>query len=111
VRLLLERVEAVPKSSFQKPGERPSARRHYETIQAHAELLTTPRLTLVDDFVTKGNTLLGGASRLAETFPAMRLAAFALVRTRGLQPDVADLVEPCVGRVVRVGDDWAEREP
>jgi hypothetical protein len=41
----------------------------------------------------------------------MRLAAFALVRTRGLQPDVADLVEPCVGRVVRVGDDWAEREP
>lgn len=107
----LKRVEAVPKSAFQAAGGRPSARRHYDSMRVDAELIAAKRITLVDDFVTRGRTLLGGASRVAEAFPGVAVGAFALVRTKGLQPDVASLVEPCLGRIRRVGDDDADREP
>lgn len=111
VLLSLTRTAAVPKSAFQAPGGRPSARRHYDTMTASPDLAATTRITLVDDFVTKGSTLLGGVSRLAEVYPRAQLGAFALVRTRGLQRDVDHLVEPCVGSVVLVGTDDADREP
>jgi hypothetical protein len=35
---LLRRTEAVPKSAFAKPGERPDARRHFDTIAAESLL-------------------------------------------------------------------------
>lgn len=111
VLLLLDRVEAVPKSSFQARGDRPNARRHYDTMRATADFAATSRITVVDDFVTKGNTLLGAASRLAEVCSAAAIAAFALVRTKGLQPEVADLVEPCVGRIWQRYENEADREP
>lgn len=107
----LERVEAVPKSAFQARGSRPNALKHYETIRASADLAATERITVVDDFLTKGNTLLGAASRLAEVYPRARLAAFAPVRTMGLQPDVAALVDPCMGRIWERYVGEADREP
>lgn len=107
----LERIEAVPKSAFQTPGNRPSAQRHYETIRATADLAATERITLVDDFLTKGNTLLGAASRLAEVYPRATLAAFAVVRTKGLTPEVENVVEPCVGRIWERYVGEADREP
>jgi len=110
VLVLVERVEAVPKSSFQARGERPNARKHYDTMRATPDLASTPRITLVDDFVTKGNTILGAASRLAEVCPGASISAFALVRTKGLQPEVADLVEPCVGRIYERTPGEADRD-
>lgn len=109
--LSLEREVAVPKSAFQSQGSRPNALKHYETIRATADLAVTARITLVDDFVTKGNTLLGAASRLAEVYPRATLAAFAAVRTKGLQPEVEGLVEPCLGRVWERYMGEADREP
>jgi hypothetical protein len=107
----LERVEAVPKSAFQARGNRPNALKHYETMRATADLAATERITVVDDFLTKGNTLLGAASRLAEVYPQAKLAAFAPVRTMGLQPEVAALVEPGVGRIWERYIGEADREP
>lgn len=107
----VERVEPVPKSAFQARGERPDARRHYDTMRATADLAATDRITLVDDFVTKGNTLLGAASRLVEVFPRATISVFALVRTKGLQPEIDDLVEPCVGRIWERYSGEADREP
>jgi adenine/guanine phosphoribosyltransferase-like PRPP-binding protein len=72
--------------------------------------LVGERITLVDDFVTKGNTLLGAASRLATTLASGTPTAFALVRTMGLQPDVEQIVDPCVGTIRRHGSD-ADRQP
>lgn len=106
-----ERIAAVPKSSFQKPGERPTARRHYDTIRVEPQLIVTPRITLVDDFVTRGATLLGAATRLREAYPQADVAVFGLVRTKGRQLDVAEVVEACTGRIVRAGEDGADREP
>jgi hypothetical protein len=95
----LERTEAVPKSAFQARGERPNAQRHYETMRAAADLAATSRVTVVDDFLTKGNTLLAAGSRLAEVYHRASIAAFAPVRTKGLQAEIATLIEPCVGRI------------
>jgi len=105
----LTRTTAVPKSAFQARGERPDAKRHYETIAAEPAL-STPRITVVDDVVTKGNTLLAAASRVAEAFPNAEVAAFALVRTMGLVPEVATIIDPCVG-IIQCAFDEAQRTP
>ena len=106
----LKRTTAVPKSAFQAPGQRPTAMRHYETILAEPFLLTTPRVAIVDDFVTKGNTLLGAASRLAEALPSTPIATFALIRTLGFRPEIDFLIEPCLGTIRSVGEE-ATRTP
>jgi hypothetical protein len=71
--------------------------------------LVGERITLVDDFVTKGNTLLGAASRLATVLSSGTPTAFPLVRTVGLQPDVERIVDPCVGTIRRHGGGVARR--
>jgi hypothetical protein len=73
-------------------------------------LVAGERITVVDDFVTKGNTLLAGASRVAEAFPRATVKAFALIRTLGLQPEIVAIVEPCVGGI-RLSGDEAQRTP
>jgi hypothetical protein len=110
---LLERVEPVPKSAFARPGERPNARKHYDTmrVSAQPELVADGRLTIVDDFLTKGNTLLGGASRLAEVYPGVEISVFGLVRTKGLQLDIERVIEPCLGEITRIGEDEGDRSP
>lgn len=109
--LSVERIEAVPKSAFAGRGNRPNALKHYETIQATPDLAATDHLTIVDDFLTKGNTLLGVATRLAEVYPRAEVSAFAPVRTRGLQPEVDAVVEPCVGRIWQRYEGEADRDP
>ena len=106
----LDRVEAVPKSAYQAPGGRPTARRHWETISVDPEFVAAQRITLVDDFVTKGNTLLGAASRLVETFTGKVVNTFALVRTKGRQAEIEAIIDPCLGVIRRLGDE-ADREP
>jgi hypothetical protein len=106
---ILTRVEPVPKSAFQARGERPNARRHFETM-AIEPALASPRITLVDDVITKGNTLLAAASRVAIAFPHAEINAFALIRTMGRVSDIERIVDPCVGTVRMVFDE-ALREP
>lgn len=99
----LVRREAVPKSAFASPGERPNAQRHYETIDVGAVLTNADRVTVVDDFITKGNTMLGAASRLVNQLPNADLSGFALVRTRGLVTEIDEILDPIVGRIARIG--------
>lgn len=106
----LERTAAVPKSAFAAPGERPTAMRHYETIDVSAVLTSRDRVTVVDDIITKGNTMLGAASRLSDQLTNADLGGFALVRTRGLVPEIDEIVDPVVGSIRRSGAS-AIREP
>jgi hypothetical protein len=106
----LRRVFAVRKSATAPGFERPTVGNHYRSLTVDATDLNPQRILLVDDVVTKGRTLLAAASRVQEAFPAARIHAFALVRTMGLEPEVARLVDPCVGQIRWQGGD-AHRRP
>jgi hypothetical protein len=82
---LLSREKAIPKSAFaaRENRLRPDLNQHYESFAVSRRPGEPPaRITLVDDFITKGATLLAGASRLAETYAGAEIRAFALVRTQ-----------------------------
>lgn len=100
----LVRTEAVRKSAYAGVGERPTPRRHYDTIRVELELLVRPaRITVVDDIITKGATLLAAASRVGEAFPSADVRVFALVRTMGLVQDIEHILTPCRGRITYDG--------
>jgi adenine/guanine phosphoribosyltransferase-like PRPP-binding protein len=68
------------------------------------------RVTIVDDVVTKGSTLLAAASHVKSVLPGTEVRAFALVRTRGLVDEIESIIDPCVGIIARAGND-ARRDP
>ena len=53
----------------------------------------------MDDVVTKGAMLLTCADLLREEFPNADVRGFALLRTMGLQPEVDEYIDPCVGTI------------
>ena len=102
----LERRYAVPKSSWSPSRDRPSVEVHYESFGVSLRLGEPPtELLLVDDVMTKGSTMLAGASRLAEAFPNAVVRAFALVRTQNAINSGKDkqifkaVVDPVVSRI------------
>jgi len=106
----LRRQRAVRKSATAPGIARPTVAEHYDSFALDASLRSPVRLVLVDDVVTKGRTLLAASMRLRERFPRTPLSAFALVRTLGLVPDIAQLIDPCHGVIRWTGND-ARREP
>lgn len=122
---VLRRRHAVPKSAFAAAGERPSVLEHYVSFavdgvfQGRAPALERAqgdprkgglRLTLVDDVITRGRTLLAAACRLRETFPAANIRAFALLRTLERAETLRQILDPCEGEVRWNGED-ARRKP
>ena len=107
----LERTEAVRKSAFSAPGERLSVERHLETMRIGDLPIRPRRVTIVDDVVTKGTTLLAAASLLRRILPDADIAGFALLRTIPVGAQIERVVDPVVGRIImtRWGD--ARREP
>lgn len=108
----LQRKNAVAKSSAAQPGERPTVEDHLKSMRSEADstLFAPRKITIVDDVVTKGATLLAAASLLKEQFPSSEVQVFALVRTLGLQPEIDRILSPCVGTITHVRGD-AQREP
>jgi hypothetical protein len=107
----LERVREVPKSAFQARGARPTAQHHLDSMRVVAELPTPARLLVVDDFVTKGATLLAAVSVVRHAFPGADVRGFAFVRTMGLVADVEELIDPCIGTIHLLPGGDVEREP
>jgi hypothetical protein len=95
----LVRTSAVPKSAFAMPGERPTATLHRDTMTVHGSLLPPDRMTVVDDVVTKGATLLAAVSLLSEAFPDSEIRAFAVLRTMGLTENIESILDPCEGTI------------
>jgi predicted amidophosphoribosyltransferase len=113
---LLRRRRAVRKSAFATAGERPSVLEHYASFAVERTPLDPApsaaglRLTLVDDVVTRGRTLLAAAVRLREAFPAADVRAFALLRTLRRDEVLYRVLDPCEGEVRWVSGD-ARRSP
>lgn len=123
---VLRRRYAVRKSSFAAAGERPSVLEHYASFAVERDFwgglpmgrrsaVRAPRetrlqLTLVDDVITRGRTLLAAAGRLREAFPGAEIRAFALLRTLASDETLRQVLDPCEGEVRWVSGD-ARRRP
>jgi predicted amidophosphoribosyltransferase len=111
---LLERVTAVPKSSTSAIGERPKPLDHIRSMavvkQQELELRKITRITIVDDVITRGATLLAAASILQHHFPEAVIRIFAVVRTKSYEPEVGSILDPVLGDVSLNGVD-ADRKP
>lgn len=107
----LERAKAVPASHRAQPGERPNAQAHYDSLRVTPVLDAPSSLTLVDDVVTRGDTLIAAASRVQEAYPSATVRAFAVVRTMGLVEDIKRIVEPVVGMIKSAPGGYVDRQP
>jgi len=112
---VLRRRHAVRKSAFAAAGERPTVLEHYASFAverafcgrapaAQTRLVSEPamagvQLTLVDDVITRGRTLLAAAATLREAFPGAEVRAFAVLRTLGRDETLRQVLEPCEGEV------------
>lgn len=126
VQPIMQRRYAVRKSAFAPAGERPSLLEHYASFTVAPQRLVRvssgPRssarelsagrlqLTLVDDVVTRGRTLLAAAARLGEAFPTAEIRAFALLRTLARDEPLCRLLDPREGEVRWIAGD-ARRTP
>lgn len=111
---LLERVKVVPKSSTSAIGERPKPIDHIRSMavvnQQELELRKITRVTIVDDVITRGATLIAAASILQHHFPEAAIRIFAVVRTKSYDPEVGSILDPVLGEVSFNGID-ADRKP
>lgn len=107
----LQRVTAVPKSAYAARGARPSPQQHYDSMRVNPQLHRPMRITLIDDVVTLGATFIAAASLVKEEFPEAEVRAFALIRTRGLTPEIAQVVDPVVGEITLDVLGKADRNP
>jgi predicted amidophosphoribosyltransferase len=116
---VLRRRRAVRKSAFAPAGARPSVLEHFQSFAIERTVEGGPaceprgaglHLTLVDDVITRGRTLLGAAARLREAFPEAQVRAFALLRTLGRDEPLRQVLDPCEGEVRWLGTD-ARRLP
>ncbi len=92
---LLVRNVAVQKAATAPPGGRPGPEQHYETVSVDTQQLLhcLEAVTLVDDIVTRGSSLLGLSARLAEHMPNIPVRSFAVIRTIS-HGDVATILDP-----------------
>ena len=98
---VLRRRHAVRKSAFANARERPSVLEHYASFAVERSTSGEAglMLTLVDDVITRGRTLLAAAGRLREAFPAAEIRAFALLRTLNRGEMLLQVLDPCEGEV------------
>lgn len=106
----LRRTIAVQKSAVAAPGRRPDVEEHLASMDLDHQIIWPSQVTIVDDVLTRGATLLAAASLIAAAAPATTIRAFALVRTKGLLPEVDRTLEPTSG-IITFSNGVLDRQP
>jgi hypothetical protein len=106
-KMLLERIEAVPKAATSAPKDRPTLTTHYNSMRVSGELVTHGSILIVDDVITRGTMLLASISRLKDTYPNVDVRAFALIRTMSGE-EVSHPVKFCRG-TISIGTEFGTR--
>ena len=106
----LYRRTAIAKSAWSRPSSRPDFVAHCLSLRLRDRIPPTSRLLLVDDFVTRGRTLLAAAAILQHAFPRVHIQALALIRTEGVSTDIDAIAAPVNGVIRYVAGD-AFRSP
>ena len=96
---ILERTHGVQKSAYASPGERPTVQTHFDSMLATIDLSTPTEITLVDDVITKGATMMAAALRIWAVHPNATIYGFAVFRTRNFDDDIAAVVAPSFGKL------------
>lgn len=99
---LRERVRAVRKSALiGRAADRPSPSEHAASLRATKMLLAAEAVTLVDDVVTRGSTLLGCAATVRAAHPRATVRGFAFLRR---DDALDDHHAPCEGTISLFGE-------
>jgi predicted amidophosphoribosyltransferase len=105
----LERVTPLQKAATSSAPNRPKAIDHYNSIKVQKPLVEPEEILLVDDVITRGSTLLGAASKLAEVFPKAKILAFAAMRTTSPPDRFLDIYDPRTGLITLSNDNTFRR--
>ena len=97
VATLLSRTRAVPKAAYSKAKDRLTAEGQYSSMAVQKDLGPVSEITLIDDIVTRGDTLLGAANRLADAYPDAPVRAFAGMRTMTNPDEFVKILDPRTG--------------
>lgn len=72
----LTRTTPLPKASTSLAANRPKVIDHFNTLAVNTTLTGKSKILLVDDVITRGDTSLGAANRLAEAYPNAKIRIF-----------------------------------
>lgn len=93
-------------------GYKATAEEHYDSQKVEQKLLTDPeRILLIDDFVTRGATLIASALRLWETYPKVHIAGFAAIRTVTNSSNFKRIDDPAFNAITLYQSGRTHREP
>jgi hypothetical protein len=95
---IVERVKAIQKAAFAEPGKRPNPSDHRDSTRIQGTLERPRRITLVDDFVTRGSSFVGIYPRVREMFPEAEIHCFGLMRTASGAGEHR-VIEPVKGKI------------
>jgi predicted amidophosphoribosyltransferase len=108
---LVERIEAVPKSSNSPASERPLIPEHMQSMQVNADLIVPDQITIIDDVLTMGRTMFACAELLHDAFPNAEIRAFAMIRTQGMIDNIEKIFDPSVGTITGYPSGKSFRDP
>ncbi len=78
---LLERAVPVQNSATAAPGTRPSVRTHFDSLKVVRPLRLPQSITIIDDVIALGATMLGAMSKVSSALPRVSAVGFALFWT------------------------------
>lgn len=107
---MLIRKHKVPKSSMASKGDRPSPEVHFQSFELNSNIPSGNNIVLVDDFLTRGSTFIGAASKILSVFPNINVQAFSVVRTIS-DGNIDEILDPCSGVISYLGENRVVREP